>query len=207
MASAAVSPANGDIMAAADPTSALNEATKRKYIKDRKLGEGTYAVVFLGLTAAQPTQKVAIKKIKVSAAAEGLSMDAIREVKFLSELRHENVIRLLDVFGSKNQNLNLVLEYLDGDLEMLIKDTDTSYGVADMKSWIGMALRGVEWCHRNFVLHRVSARLERKAQTGLIELTESDRILSPTTYCLPPMDNSNLQILVSLVPSPILNVQ
>lgn len=98
---------------------------------------------------------VAIKKIKVSAMADGISMDAIREVKFLQELRHENVIRLIDVFSSKNQNLNLVLEFLDSDLEMMIKDTSLFFNGADIKSWMAMSLRGLWWCHKNFVLHRV----------------------------------------------------
>jgi cyclin-dependent kinase 7 len=82
-------------------------------------------------------------------------MDAIREVKYLQELSHPNVIALHDVFSSKDQNLNLVLEFLPrGDLEMLIKDQETHYGVADVKAWMGMLARGVWFCHENFVLHR-----------------------------------------------------
>lgn len=82
-------------------------------------------------------------------------MDAIREVKYLQELSHPNVIALHDVFSSKDQNLNLVLEYLPlGDLEMLIKDGNVQYGAADVKAWMGMLARGVWFCHENFVLHR-----------------------------------------------------
>ncbi|RPB14776.1 Pkinase-domain-containing protein [Morchella conica CCBAS932] len=131
----------------------LNDDTQRKYEKDRKVGEGTYAVVHLGHVRATGLP-VAIKKIKVSAMQDGISMDAIREVKFLQELRHENVIRLLDVFSSKNQNLNLVLEFLDGDLEFIIRDKDITFNGADIKSWMAMSLRGLWWCHKNFVLHR-----------------------------------------------------
>jgi cyclin-dependent kinase 7 len=100
---------------------------------------------------------VAIKKIKVNTEyRDGLSMDAIREVKFLQELSHPNIIALHSVFSSKNQNLNLVLEYLPlGDLEMLIRDTDgVRYSSADIKAWMGMLGRGVWFCHENFVLHR-----------------------------------------------------
>ena len=83
-------------------------------------------------------------------------MDAIREVKYLQELQHPNIIRLLDVFSSKNQNLSLVLEFLDCDLEMIIKDTrGITYSMADMKSWMLMGLRGLWWCHHNHILHRV----------------------------------------------------
>lgn len=87
-------------------------------------------------------------------------MDAIREVKYLRELHHPNIISLLDVFSSKNQNLNLVLEFLDGgDLEMLIKDGNLTLSMADVKSWMLMSLRGLWWCHRGFVLHRVCINL------------------------------------------------
>lgn len=83
-------------------------------------------------------------------------MDSIREIKFLQELSHPNIITLHSVFSSKDQNLNMVLEYLPlGDLEMLIKDTvNVSYGLGDIKAWMGMLARAVWFCHANFVLHR-----------------------------------------------------
>jgi len=135
----------------------LNEETKDKYVKGNKLGEGTYAIVFLGHLKADPSVRVAIKKIKINTEyRDGLSMDAIREVKYLQELSHPNIIALHAVFSSKDQNLNLVLEFLPlGDLEMLIKDTDTiRYGTAEVKAWMGMLGRAVWFCHENFVLHR-----------------------------------------------------
>ncbi|KAL5335242.1 kinase-like domain-containing protein [Aspergillus crustosus] len=137
-------------------TEQMNEEVRHKYTKAKKLGEGTYAVVFLGHLRTDPSSFVAIKKIKVNAEyKDGLSMDAIREVKYLQELSHSNIIALHDVFSSKDQNLNLVLEYLPrGDLEMLIKDGDIHYGAADVKAWMGMLTRGVWFCHENFVLHR-----------------------------------------------------
>ncbi|KAI9370008.1 kinase-like domain-containing protein [Aspergillus egyptiacus] len=137
-------------------TEQLNDEVRQKYIKAKKLGEGTYAVVFLGHLRTDPSSFVAIKKIKVNTEyRDGLSMDAIREVKYLQELSHPNIIALHDVFSSKDQNLNLVLEYLPrGDLEMLIRDSNIHYGVADIKAWMGMLIRGVWFCHENFVLHR-----------------------------------------------------
>ncbi len=126
-------------------------------IIDKKLGEGTYAIVYLGHLRADPSQQVAIKKIKVNADyRDGLTMDAIREVKHLQELSHPNIIGLHCVFSSKNQNLNLVLEYLPlGDLEQLIRDGDgVRYGAADVKAWMGMLGRAVWFCHARFVLHR-----------------------------------------------------
>ncbi|RKF62517.1 Serine/threonine-protein kinase KIN28 [Erysiphe neolycopersici] len=140
-----------------DVSEQMNRAEKLKYVKGRKLGEGTYANVYLGHLRSSPDTFVAIKKIKVQKEyTEGLAPDAIRELKHLRELTHPNIISLLSVFTSKDQNLNLVLEFLPlGDLEMLIKDTDNiRYGAADIKTWMNMLIRAVWFCHENFVLHR-----------------------------------------------------
>lgn len=80
----------------------------------------------------------------------------MRELKHLQELSHPNIITLHAVFSSRDQNLNLVLEFLPrGDLEMLIRDVDgVRYGAADIKAWMGMLSRAVWFCHANAVLHR-----------------------------------------------------
>ncbi|KAJ1329393.1 cyclin-dependent kinase 7 [Microdochium nivale] len=135
----------------------LNEEEKRKYFKGKKLGEGTYANVYFGYVRSDPSQLVAIKKIKIQKEyTEGMAPDAVREIKHLQELKHPNIISLLSVFSSKDQNLNLVLEYLPlGDLEILIRDdAGIRYGSADIKAWMGMLTRAVWFCHDNFVLHR-----------------------------------------------------
>ncbi|KAF9006001.1 CMGC/CDK/CDK7 protein kinase [Cyathus striatus] len=103
-----------------DVVERANADRQRRWTKEKKVGEGTYAVVYQGREATTG-RKVAIKKIKVGQFKDGLDMSAIREVKYLRELKHQNVIELLDVFSSKT-NLNLVLEFLDSDLEMIIKD-------------------------------------------------------------------------------------
>ncbi|KAM5532377.1 hypothetical protein V8D89_013971 [Ganoderma adspersum] len=135
-----------------DAVEKANADRQRRWSKDQKIGEGTYAVVYRGREVATG-KKVAIKKIKVGQFKDGLDMSAIREVKFLRELKHQNVIELLDVFSSK-KNLNLVLEFLDTDLELVIKDRSLVFLPADIKSWMAMTFRGLEFCHRNFILHR-----------------------------------------------------
>ncbi|KAI8323544.1 Pkinase-domain-containing protein, partial [Martensiomyces pterosporus] len=130
----------------------INKETESLYKKERKLGEGTYAVVYLGRHI-KTGRQVAIKKIKLGSMRSGLDMSAIREVKALRELRHPNVVELIDVFSHKT-NLNLVLEYLDTDLEIVIKDTSLVFMPSDIKSWMLQALRGLDHCHRSWFLHR-----------------------------------------------------
>ncbi|KAG9099150.1 TFIIH complex serine/threonine-protein kinase subunit kin28 [Ceratobasidium sp. UAMH 11750] len=135
-----------------DVVEKANSLAAKKWTKDMKIGEGTYAVVYKGRQVSTD-RKVAIKKIKVAQMKEGLDQSAIREVRYLRELHHPNVIELLDVFSSKT-NLNLVLEFLETDLEAVIKDRSSVFLPADIKSWMAMTLRGLEYCHRNWVLHR-----------------------------------------------------
>lgn len=132
-----------------------NNAIRSTYSVLSKVGEGTYASVFLARNV-KTGEKVAIKKIKVANSSDGMDMSAIREVKVLQELRHPNVIRLVDCFssGSTTPSLNLVLEFLDTDLERLIRDKSIVFAPADIKSWMAMLLRGLEYCHCHFFLHR-----------------------------------------------------
>jgi len=46
---------------------------------------------------------------------------------------------------------------METDLECVIKNADIVLPPADVKSYMQMLLRGVEHCHKNWVLHRVSA--------------------------------------------------
>jgi cyclin-dependent kinase 7 len=68
----------------------------KEYTKDKKIGEGTYAVVFVGKAVpfeGEP-QVVAIKSIKAGLFKDGLDLGAIREIKYLKELHHPNIINV-----------------------------------------------------------------------------------------------------------------
>ncbi|KAJ3031678.1 UNVERIFIED_CONTAM: TFIIH complex serine/threonine-protein kinase subunit kin28 [Siphonaria sp. JEL0065] len=123
-----------------------------KYQKDEKIGEGTFAVVYRGVEL-ETKRKVAIKKIKVGQFKDGLDVPSIREVKFLKELKHTNVVELIEVFAHR-RNLNMILELMDSDLEAIIKNKNVVFNAGDVKSWLLMTLRGTYHCHRNFILHR-----------------------------------------------------
>ncbi|KAM0721841.1 hypothetical protein Q7P37_002766 [Cladosporium fusiforme] len=142
----------------ADLGEQMDISERSKYIKGKKIGAGQYADVFEATLVSDRKKLFAIKKIKIAAesADVGISYDSLREIRFLQELSHPNIIKLHAVFSTKDQNLNLVLEHLpQGDLLRLVQDTQgTRYTPADIKSWMLMMMRGVWFCHQNFVLHR-----------------------------------------------------
>jgi len=95
---------------------------------------------------------VAIKKIRMKNSSEGLSIDAIREIKLLQELEHPNVMKVLEIFNHE-QNINIVMPFMDIDLSDVV-NSDVVISAADIKSYMKMIVQGVDYCHHNWVLHR-----------------------------------------------------
>lgn len=95
---------------------------------------------------------VAIKKIRLKNSQEGLSMDAIREIKLLQELEHPNIMKVLDIFNHES-NINIVMDFCTIDLEHIVK-CDIALTPADVKSFMKMILLSIEECHSNWILHR-----------------------------------------------------
>ncbi len=127
-----------------------------RYLLTDVLGEGQFAEVFRARDTENDGELVAVKKIKVGSredAKDGMHRSAIREIKYLQELKHENVILLCDVYG-QDQNVYLVYEMCLTDLEIIIKDRSLLLPPADVKAYMKMSLDGLEYLHKNRVLHR-----------------------------------------------------
>lgn len=82
-----------------------------------------------------------------------MNFTALREIKLLKELKHPNIVDLIDVFHYK-QNLHLVFEFMETDLEAVIRDRNIFLSPADIKSYLLMILQGLAYCHKKWVLHR-----------------------------------------------------
>ncbi|KAJ3278774.1 Cyclin-dependent kinase catalytic subunit [Borealophlyctis nickersoniae] len=86
-----------------------------RYTKIEKVGEGTYGVVYKARDC-ETGEIVALKKIRLETEDEGVPSTAIREISLLKELKHSNVVRLLDIVHSDSK-LYLIFEFLDLDLK------------------------------------------------------------------------------------------
>ncbi|XP_015903545.1 cyclin-dependent kinase 7 isoform X1 [Parasteatoda tepidariorum] len=131
------------------------EGKAKRYEKLSFLGEGQFATVYKARDLVNG-EIVAIKKIKVGSKAEakdGVNRTAIREIKFLRDLKHPNVIGLLNIIGSKS-NISLVFDFMDTDLEIVIKDSMIILTPSHIKAYMIMTLQGLEYLHSNWILHR-----------------------------------------------------
>ncbi|XP_060519575.1 cyclin-dependent kinase 7 [Cylas formicarius] len=127
----------------------------KRYEKIEYLGEGQFATVYKAKDI-ENDNIVAVKKIKIGSreeAQDGINRTALREIKLLQELHHDNLIGLLDVFGHMS-NVSLVFDFMDTDLEVVIKDNTIILTTANIKSYILQTLKGLEYLHLNWILHR-----------------------------------------------------
>ncbi|KAM8785203.1 cyclin-dependent kinase 3 isoform 1-T1 [Rhynchonycteris naso] len=121
--------------------------------KIEKIGEGTYGVVYKAKNK-ETGQLVALKKIRLDLETEGVPSTAIREISLLKELKHPNIVRLLDVVHNEKK-LYLVFEFLSQDLKRFMDSAPVAtLPLHLVKSYLFQLLQGVSFCHSHRVIHR-----------------------------------------------------
>eukprot|EP00128_Syssomonas_multiformis_P004611 Colp12_sorted_trinity150504_noHs@24704 len=133
--------------------------------KHFRIGEGTYGVVYKAKPKGDDTKEYALKKIKGTASADGLSTSACREIALLRELKHENIIRMRNVFlNPHDKDVWLLFDYAEHDLYQIIQHhrelsaqgTKQRVFIPErmVKSLLWQILNGVHYLHSQWVLHR-----------------------------------------------------
>uniref|UniRef100_A0A8D3AHN8 cyclin-dependent kinase n=1 Tax=Scophthalmus maximus TaxID=52904 RepID=A0A8D3AHN8_SCOMX len=123
-----------------------------KYEKIGKIGEGSYGVVFKCRNK-DTGQIVAIKKFVESEDDPIIRKIALREIRMLKQLKHANLVNLIEVFRRKRK-LHLVFEYCD---HTVLNELDRHpRGVPEhlVKSITWQTLQAVNFCHKQNCIHR-----------------------------------------------------
>lgn len=123
-----------------------------RYERSEKIGEGTYGIVYKARDTVT-NAIVALKRIRLDTEEEGVPCTAIREISLLKELRHENIVKLLDVCHSEKK-LTLVFEFLEMDLKKYMDKESNNLDAATVQHFLRDLLRGIQFCHARNVLHR-----------------------------------------------------
>lgn len=101
---------------------------------------------------------------------EGFPITAIREIRILNALRHENIVELKEVVMFRGDEDNaeemkasysfsvndvfMVFEYVDFDLAGLLASPEVHLTPDHVKSYMYQLLDGMFYMHRNGILHR-----------------------------------------------------
>ncbi|GAB0494413.1 hypothetical protein MMPV_005706 [Pyropia vietnamensis] len=131
-----------------------------------QVGEGAYGEVFMAREVATG-DRVALKRVRMDAEREGLPVTAVREIKLLLSLRHENVVCLKEIVTSPKKalagapggaagkdDIYMVFEYMDHDLTGLLESPSVRFTEAQVKRYARQLLRGLWYCHARELLHR-----------------------------------------------------
>ncbi|EKG18814.1 hypothetical protein MPH_03830 [Macrophomina phaseolina MS6] len=143
----------------------------RKPGNESVVGSGTYGKVFKAIHV-YTNDKVALKKIRMEGERDGFPVTAIREIKLLQSLNHENIVKLQEVMVEKNDCF-MVFEYLSHDLTGLLNHPSFKLEHSHKKDLAKQFFEGLDYLHRRGVLHRdIKAANILVSNTGQLKLAD-----------------------------------
>ena len=136
-----------------EPVDTVEEHIKRRFILQKKVGQGAYGVVFKAIDK-KTKELVALKKLFGAFQDDTDSQRTFREVMLLQELNgHDNIIRLLNVIKAQNdQDLYLVFDYMEADLFNVIRANILQD--IHKKFIIYQILKALKFIHSADIIHR-----------------------------------------------------
>ena len=143
----------------------------RKPGNESVVGSGTYGKVFKAIHV-YTKQLVALKKIRMEGEKDGFPVTAVREIKLLQSLKHDNVVCLQEVMVEHN-DCYMVFEYLSHDLTGLLNHPSFILENAHKKHLAKQLFEGLFYLHRRGVLHRdIKAANILISSTGQLKLAD-----------------------------------
>ncbi|NXU94703.1 CDKL2 protein, partial [Xiphorhynchus elegans] len=135
------------------------------------VGEGSYGVV-TKCRNRESGQVVAVKKFLESEDDAAVRKIAVREIKLLKQLRHENLVNLLEVCKRKKR-WYLVFEFVD---HTVLDDLEASPSGLDydrVRKYLFQIMRGIAFCHSHNIIHRdIKPENILVSQSGVVKLCD-----------------------------------
>ncbi|OWF43658.1 cyclin-dependent kinase-like 1 isoform X6 [Mizuhopecten yessoensis] len=123
-----------------------------KYDKLGRIGEGSYGVVFKCRNK-DTGGIVAIKRFVESEDDPLIKKIAMREIRMLKQLKHPNLVNLIEVFRRKKR-LHLVFEYVDHTVLHELERFPRGVSEDLIKKIVSQLLEAVNYCHSRNCIHR-----------------------------------------------------
>jgi len=125
----------------------------KKYVLESKLGKGAYGIVWKA-THRRSSETVALKKIFDAFCNNTDAQRTFREIMFLKRIRHDNIVKLLNVIKAEQNPMDiyLVFDYMETDLHAVIR-ADILQPI-HKKFIIYQLLKALKYMHSGNLLHR-----------------------------------------------------
>ena len=132
-----------------------------KYEKQAKIGQGTFGEVFKARDRKNKNKVVALKKVLMENEKEGFPITALREIRILQLLRHENIVNLIEICRTRASQYNrykstfyLVFDFCEHDLAGLLSNVNVKFSLGEIKKVMQQLLNGLYFIHSQKILHR-----------------------------------------------------
>uniref|UniRef100_A0A3B3YBX0 Cyclin-dependent kinase-like 2 n=1 Tax=Poecilia mexicana TaxID=48701 RepID=A0A3B3YBX0_9TELE len=135
------------------------------------VGEGSYGTV-LKCRHRHSGRLVAIKKFLDLDDDETVKKIALREIKLLRQLRHDNLVNLLEVW-KRRRRWYLVFEFVDRTLLDELQQCSSGLDFNTCRQYLFQILRAVNFCHQQDVVHRdIKPENILISQEGVVKLCD-----------------------------------
>ncbi|XP_067301495.1 cyclin-dependent kinase-like 4 [Pseudorasbora parva] len=133
------------------------------------LGSGSYGTV-LKCRHRDTGRTVAVKKLMEE--DEAVRKIVLREVKMLKQLRHENLVNLLEVWKWR-RHWYLVFEFVERTVLDELEQFPSGLDPHRVRKYLYQILRAVGFCHQNNIIHRdVKPENVLVSQLGVVKLCD-----------------------------------
>jgi len=128
-----------------------------KYEKIAKIGQGTFGEVFKARSRSDPKKIVALKKVLMENEKEGFPITALREIRILQLLNHDNIVNLIEICRTYNRHKTtfyLVFDFCEHDLAGLLSNFNVKFTLQEIKKVMQQMFEGLYFIHTNKIIHR-----------------------------------------------------
>ncbi|MCJ1313859.1 hypothetical protein MMC25_007539 [Agyrium rufum] len=116
--------------------------------------EGSYGWVSRAKEVATG-EVVALKKLKMDNAPDGFPVTGLREIQTLMASKHPNIVNLREiVMGDSNDDIFLVMDFLEHDLKTLQEEMSEPFLPSEIKTLLLQLTSAIEYLHSNWIMHR-----------------------------------------------------
>lgn len=140
----------------------MNQIDKyQQYEIIKEIGSGSYSSVYKAKKKDEDIL-VAIKELRNGMTTEGFSTTSLREIQLLQEIKHQNIIKIIEIIYNKDKfieqssSVAIVFEYMPHDLSSFIKNQEIYSQVTQgqLKGYMKQILEAIQFLHKNNIMHR-----------------------------------------------------
>ncbi|XP_045674590.1 cyclin-dependent kinase-like 3 isoform X2 [Phyllostomus hastatus] len=135
-----------------------------------KVGEGSYGTVMK--CKHKDTGQIVAIKIFYEKPEKSVNKIAMREIKFLKQFHHENLVNLIEVFRQKKK-IHLVFEFIDHTILDELQHYCHGLESKRLKKYLFQIIRAIEYLHNNNIIHRdIKPENVLVSQSGITKLCD-----------------------------------